>query len=102
MRLTSSREAALPRVTALAAANVEAELRPFHDLRHASLTNGAAGESPIAVMARAGHADMRTTKRYLHLAGTVFREEAEALERRLLVASVPPMTVHDYYARREN
>lgn len=71
--------------SALAAAGITDKLRPFHDLRHASLTNGAAaGESPIALMARAGHADMRTTKRYLHLAGTVFRDEAAALERRLL------------------
>jgi integrase len=70
---------------ALAAAGVEADLRPFHDLRHASLTNGAAaGESPIALMTRAGHANMATTKQYLHLAGTVFRYEADALERRLL------------------
>ena len=34
--------------------------------------------------AKAGHASMTTTKRYLHLAGIVFRDEAEALERRLL------------------
>lgn len=71
----------------MAAADVPGPLRAFHDLRHASLTNGAAGgESPIALMARAGHADLRTTRRYLHLAGTVFRAEAEALERRLLGA----------------
>jgi integrase len=70
---------------ALAAAGVEAKLRPFHDLRHASLTNGAAaGESPIALMTRAGHTNMSTTKRYLHLAGTVFQDEAERLEQRLL------------------
>jgi integrase len=76
---------------ALRAAKVDAELRPFHDLQHASLTNGAAaGESPIALMARAGHADMRTTKRYLHLAGTVFREEAAALERRLFAGERTP------------
>lgn len=49
------------------------------------LTNGAAaGEGPVALMTRAGHASMATTKRYLHLAGAVFRDEAEALERRLL------------------
>jgi hypothetical protein len=34
-------------------------------------------------MAKAGHANMATTKRYLHLAGVVFRDEADALERRL-------------------
>jgi len=35
-------------------------------------------------MAKAGHSDMKTTGIYLHLAGTVFRDEAEAHERRLL------------------
>jgi integrase len=70
---------------ALTAAGVEAKLRSFHDLRHASLTNGAAaGESPIALMTRAGHANMSTTKQYLHLAGTVFPDEAARLEQRLL------------------
>jgi hypothetical protein len=70
---------------ALAAAGVEADLRAFHDLRHASLTNGAAtGESPIELMTRAGQVNMATTKRYLHLAGTVFLDEAERLEERLL------------------
>ena len=35
---------------------------PFHDLRHSSLTNGAAaGEQPIALMARAGHRSMSAT-----------------------------------------
>jgi hypothetical protein len=33
-------------------------------------------------MTKAGHSRMATTRKYLHLAGTVFREEAEALERR--------------------
>ncbi len=67
------------------AADVEGKVRAFHDLRHASLTNGAAaGESPFALMARAGHRSMRTTNQYVHLAGTVFREKAVALERRLL------------------
>ena len=63
-------------------------VRPFHDLRHSSLTNGAtAGEQPIALMARAGHSSMATTKGYLHLAGVVFRDEADALERRLLTSA---------------
>ena len=80
---------------ALRAAEVEAEgIRPFHDLRHASLTNGAAaGESPVALMARAGHRSMKTTNAYLHLAGVVFREEAERLERRLLGGSPLPEPV---------
>jgi integrase len=69
---------------ALAAAGVEKRPRPFHDLRHTAITNdAAAGSNPIAVMTKAGHANMATTKRYLHLAGVVFRDEADALERRL-------------------
>jgi hypothetical protein len=35
-------------------------------------------------MTKAGHANMATTKRYLRLAGEVFRDEAAELERRLL------------------
>jgi hypothetical protein len=67
------------------AAGITDYVRPFHDARHTSLTNGAAaGEAPIALMARAGHRSMATTKGYLHLAGVVFRDEADALERRLL------------------
>ena len=46
--------------------------------------DAAAGSGAIAVMAKVGHASMTTTKRYLHLAGVVFRDEAVALERRLL------------------
>lgn len=70
---------------AMSAAGVQGRVRAFHDLRHASLTNGAAaGESPIALMTRAGHSNMSTTKRYLHLAGTVFQDEAARLEQRLL------------------
>jgi integrase len=70
---------------ALKRAKIGDYLRPFHDLRHASLTLGAAnGESAVALMTRAGHANMATTKVYLHLAGTVFRDEAERLEETLL------------------
>ena len=62
-------------------------IRAFHDLRHSAITNDAAsGSSAIAVMSKAGHADMKTTKRYLHLAGVVFRSEADALEQRMLGA----------------
>ena len=43
---------------------------------------------PIAIMTKAGHASMATTKRYLKLAGVVFRDEAQALEERLLGASL--------------
>ena len=68
---------------ALTAVGITDHVRPFHDLRHASLTNGAAaGEMPIALMTRAGHANMSTTQNYLHLAGVVFRDEAQRLEDR--------------------
>jgi integrase len=59
--------------------------RPCHDLRVTSITNDAiAGANPVALMTKAGHANMATTKRYLRLAGVVFTEEAAALEQRLL------------------
>jgi integrase len=75
---------------ALAKAGVEKRPRPFHDARHGALTAmAAAGASPIAVMTTAGHASMQTTKRYLHLAGTVFPNEAAALERRLGLSTEP-------------
>ena len=68
-------------------------IRAFHDLRHTAITNDAAsGSSAIAVMSKAGHADMKTTKRYLHLAGVVFRSEADALEARMLGAAVQSST----------
>ena len=70
---------------ALAAAGITDYIRPFHDLRHTALTNEAAsGSGPVALMAKAGHTDLKVTRQYLHLAGIVFRDEAEALERRLL------------------
>jgi integrase len=72
---------------ALAVAEVTGRVRAFHDLRHTAITHdAAAGSSAIAVMAKAGHSNMSTTKTYLHLAGTVFRDEAERLEERLLGA----------------
>lgn len=66
---------------ALAAAGITEYVRPFHHLRHASLTNGiVAGEQPLELMARAGHRSMATTRQYLHLAGVAFPEKAAALE----------------------
>jgi integrase len=80
---------------ALAKAKVEKPMRPFHDGRHTSITNSAAaGLSPAALMARAGHSDFKTTQGYIDLAGETFRAEAELLEQRLFggarsVASIP-------------
>jgi integrase len=73
---------------ALDNAGVEGYVRPFHDARHSALTHMAAGGStPVAIMATAGHSSMATTKRYLHLAGVTFQDEANALEERLLGAA---------------
>jgi integrase len=70
--------------SALVKAGITDHVRPFHDLPHTAITNdAAAGASALAVMAKAGHQSMSTTKTYLHLAGVVFHEEANALERRL-------------------
>jgi integrase len=70
---------------ALKAVGITERVRPFHDLRHTAITNdAAAGSSELAVMAKAGHRSMETTRQYLHLAGVVFRDEAEALEVRVL------------------
>jgi hypothetical protein len=69
---------------ALARAGVEGYVRPFHDARHTSITNAAvAGTPPAALMARAGHSHFKTTQGYIDLAGEMFREEADRLERRL-------------------
>lgn len=70
---------------ALADAGIEGRVRAFHDLRHTAITNdAAAGANPVALMTKAGHADMKTTKTYMHMAGVVFRDEADRLEARLL------------------
>jgi len=69
---------------ALARAGVDRPMRPFHDGRHTSITNSAAaGISPAALMARAGHADFATTQLYIDLSGERFRAEANLLEERL-------------------
>ena len=59
-------------------------MRPFHDGRHSSITNAAAaGVSPAALMARAGHSDFKATQGYIDLAGGMFRDEAELADARL-------------------
>ena len=69
-------------------------MRPFHDGRHSSITNGAAtGINPHALMARAGHSDFKTTSLYIDLAGETFREEAAKVGERIF-ASVGQKTGH--------
>jgi integrase len=73
---------------ALKAAGIDGRVRPFHDLRHTAITlDAASGASEIAVMTKAGHSSFATTRTYLHLAGTVFRDEAERMERMALGGS---------------
>jgi hypothetical protein len=50
---------------------------------HVDHEAAAAGVSPGALQARAGHADLGTTQRYIDLAGVRFREEAELAEARM-------------------
>jgi integrase len=69
---------------ALAKAEIDRPMRPFHDGRHTSITNAAAaGTPPEALMVRAGHSNYQTTQGYIDLAGETFREEADRLEERL-------------------
>jgi integrase len=69
---------------ALKRAKVDDYVRPFHDGRHTNITNAAAaGVSPAALMARAGHSDFATTQLYIDLSGETFREEAELADERL-------------------
>jgi integrase len=59
-------------------------LELFHALRHSSLTNGAAaGMSPVALQARAGHSSFATTRGYLALAGVGWETETAKHSERL-------------------
>jgi integrase len=72
---------------AMAEAGIGDYVRPFHDGRHTAITNdAAAGVSPAALMARAGHSDFKTTQGYIDLAGETFREEAKLAGARLFGA----------------
>lgn len=65
---------------ALKRAGISDYLRPFHDGRHSAITNAArAGRKEHALMTLAGHSDSRTTRLYTHLAGEMFRDEADRM-----------------------
>ena len=52
-------------------------MREYHDWRHTGITNAAAaGMNPVAI---AGHADFKTTQRYIDLAGVVFGDQVRLL-----------------------
>ncbi len=69
---------------ALARAGIDKPFRPFHDLRHTSLTHAAAAGNPqIYVQARAGHSHGSITERYMHAAQVLFPGAAEKSENRM-------------------
>jgi integrase len=69
---------------ALAHAGITKPFRPFHDLRHTSLTHvAAAGNPQIYVQARAGHSQAAITERYMHAAQVAFPGAAERSEDRI-------------------
>jgi len=87
---------------ALARAGIEKPFRPFHDLRHTSLTHAAAAGNPhIYVQARAGHSQGSITERYMHAAQVLFpgaaarsEERGANVRRPLMSAAVkPPVSI---------
>ena len=59
-------------------AGIEAELRHAHVLRHTYATRYLAATSDLAGPQRLlGHADVRTTMRYVHIAGDELHERVE-------------------------
>jgi integrase/recombinase XerD len=80
---------ALERAFAKAGLEWPEGFRACHDLRVSGSTNAIlAGTHPAQLQQELGHSDYRTTQRYVNLAGTVFTDEAAALERRMLGAPV--------------
>ena len=71
---------------ALAAAGIRKPFRPYHDLRHTSLTHDAAAGNPTAyIQMKAGHSQASITERYIHAAQTAFPDAASIAERRMFV-----------------
>jgi integrase len=85
---------------ALAKAGITDYVRQFQDGRHSSITNAARhGRSPMALMTLGGHSDFKTTQRYIHLAGQMFRDEAARMETALWGSepSEPPSGTNSRY-----
>lgn len=77
---------------ALKRAGIHKPFRPFHDLRHTSLTHAAAAGNPqIYVQARAGHSQGSITERYMHAAQTIFPGAAERSEERMFGPAAEPV-----------
>jgi integrase len=73
---------------ALKRAGITKPFRPFHDVRHTTLTHEAAAGNPQAyVQLKAGHSQGSTTERYIHAAQVLFPGAAERGEARLFGTS---------------
>jgi integrase len=69
---------------ALARAKITKPFRPWHDLRHTSLTHEAAAGNPQAyVQLKAGHSQGSITERYIHAAQVLFPGAANRGEERM-------------------
>ena len=69
---------------ALARAKITKPFRPWHDLRHTSLTHEAAAGNPQAyVQLKAGHSQGSITERYIHAAQVLFPGAASRGEERM-------------------
>lgn len=69
---------------ALKRAGIDKPFRPFHDLRHTSLTHEAAAGNPQAyVQLKAGHSQGAITERYIHAAQVLFPGAAARGEERM-------------------
>ena len=69
---------------ALHAAGITKPFRPYHDLRHTSLTHEAAAGNPHTyIQHKAGHSTSTTTERYIHAAQTAFPGAPHPYEVRL-------------------
>jgi integrase len=69
---------------ALRQAGITKPIRPFHDLRHTSLTHEAAAGNPMAYLQqKAGHSQSAITERYIHAAQILFPGAAARGEARI-------------------
>ena len=81
---------------ALRRAGIDKPFRPFHDLRHTSLTHAAAAGNPqIYVQARAGHSQSSVTERYMHAAQVLFPGAAAKSDARMFGTPIDSATSGD-------
>jgi integrase len=77
----------------------------IHDLRHSFASAGLARGDALPVIGKIlGHADVKTTSRYAHLADDPVRQAADAIAKTVHAAleSQPSATVHKFPVERRN